>query len=93
MPVDAEQAFESYAVTTAALARRLLEYLAIDNLSVPNGFLDDPPRYPLRTVLDRILHFRVLHQDAITFNVPGRADLFTLYSADSGVLDGGSGDI
>ena len=80
IPVDAEQAFESYAVTTAALARRLLEYLAIDNLSVPNGFLDDPPHYPLRTVLDRILHFRVLHQDAITFNVPGKADLFTLYS-------------
>ena len=80
IPSDAEQTFESYAVTTAALARRLLEYLAIDDLSVPNGFRDDPPDYPLRTILDRILHFRVLHQDAITFNVPGKADLFTLYS-------------
>ena len=47
IPADAEQAFESYAVTTAALARRLLEYLAIDDLSVPNGFRDDPPDYPL----------------------------------------------
>ncbi len=80
IPVDAEGVFEGYAVTTAALARRLLEYLAIDDLSVPNGFRDEPPSYPLRTVLDRILHFRVLHQDAITFNVPGMADLFTLYS-------------
>ena len=80
IPADAERAFESYAVTTAALARRLLEYLAIDDLSVPNGFRDEPPNYLLRTVLDRILHFRVLHQDAITVNVPGKADLFTLYS-------------
>ena len=80
IPADAEQAFESYAVTTAALARRLLEYLAIDDLSVPSGFRDDPPEYPLRTVLDRILHFRVLHQDAMTFAIPGEPDLVTLYS-------------
>lgn len=74
IPADAERSFESYAVTTAALARRLLEYLAIDDLSVPDGFRDEPRSYPLRTILDRILHFRVLHQDAITFNVPGMAD-------------------
>ena len=80
IPADAERAFESYAVTTAALARRLLEYLAIDDLSVPNGFRDNPPDYPLRTVLDRILHFRVLHQDAMTFAIPGEPDLVTLYS-------------
>ena len=80
IPADAERSFESYAVTTAALARQLLEYLAIDDLSVPDGFRDEPPNYPLRMVLDRILHFRVLYQDAITFNVPGMADLFTLYS-------------
>lgn len=80
IPADAEQAFESYAVTTAALARRLLEYLAISDLSVPNGFRDDPPSYPLRTVLSRVLHFRVLHQDAMTFAIPGEPDLVTLYS-------------
>ena len=80
IPPDAEQVFESYAVTTAALARRLLEYLEIDDLRVANGFGDDPPAYPLRTVLDRILHFRVLHQDAMTFAIPGEPDLVTLYS-------------
>ena len=81
IPADAERAlFESYVVTTAALARRLLEYLAIDDLKVPNGFRDEPPNYPLRTVLDRILHFRVLHQDAMTFAIPGEPDLVTLYS-------------
>ena len=80
IPADAEQAFESYTVTTAAVARRLLEYLVIDDLSVPNGFGDDPPEYPLRTVLDRILHFRVLHQDVMTFAIPGEPDLVTLYS-------------
>ena len=80
IPADAEQAFESYTVTTAALARRLLEYLVIDDLSVPNGFGDDPPEYPIRTVLDRILHFRVLHQDVMTFAIPGEPDLVTLYS-------------
>ena len=80
IPADAEQAFESYAVTTAALARRLLEYLAIDDLLVPNGFGGDPPSHELRTVLNRILHFRVLHQDAVTFAVPDEPDLVTLYS-------------
>lgn len=79
-PADAEQVFESYAVTTAAIARRLPEHLAIDDLRISNGLGDDPPDYPLRTVLDRILHFGVFHQDAITFNVPGKSDLFTLYS-------------
>ena len=59
IPTDAERALESNAVTTAVLARRLLEHLAIDDLSVPNGFRDDPPEYPLGTVLDRILHFGV----------------------------------
>ena len=80
IPPDAEQVFESYAVTTAALARQLLEYLEIDDLSVASGLGDDPPAYPLRTVLDRILHFRVLHQDVMTFAIPGEPDLFTLYS-------------
>ena len=80
LPDNAEQMFESYAVTTAALARRLLDYLAIDDLTVPTGFLSDPAKDPLRTVLDRILHFRVLHQDAMTFAIPHEPDLVTLYS-------------
>lgn len=80
IPANAEQAFESYAVTTAALGRRLMEYLKIDDLSVSNGLSGGPPDYPLRTVLDRILHFRVLHQDAMTFAIPHESDLFTLYS-------------
>ena len=80
IPEDAEQVVESRMVTTAALARRLLDYLAIRDLSVRSGFLADAPEYPLRTVLDRILHFRVLHQDMMTFAIPGEPDLVTLYS-------------
>ena len=79
-PAKPEEAFESYAVTTAALARQIIAYLDIDDLAVPNGFNDDPPEYPLREVLNRIIHFRVLHPDAITFNYPGKPDLVTLYS-------------
>ena len=81
LPRDPEQAFESYTVTTAALARQLLDYLEIEDLTVPNsGLGEEPPEYPLRTVLDRILHFRALHQDALTSNIPGKPDLVTLYS-------------
>ncbi len=81
LPSDPRQAFESYAVTTAALARQLLDYLEIEDLTVPNsGLREEPPEYLLRTVLDRILHFRVVHQDAFTFNIPGKPDLVTLYS-------------
>lgn len=79
-PAEPERAFESYAVTTAALARQILDYLGIDDLAVPNGFNDDPPEYPLREVLNRIIHFRVLHPDHLTFNYPGKPDLVTLYS-------------
>ena len=67
-------------VTTAALTRQLLDYLKIDDLAIPNGLKDDPPEYPLRIVLDRILHFRALHQDGLTTNWPGKPDLVTLYS-------------
>ena len=80
LPAEPERAFESYAVTTAALARQIMAYLDIDDLAVPNGFNDDPPEYPLREVLNRIIHFRVLNPDALTFNFPGKPDLVTLYS-------------
>ena len=53
--------FASYAVTTAALARVILEHLNIDDLTVP-----DPVRgrtYKLRTVLDRVMHFRELYPE------------------------------
>ena len=80
LPAEPEQPFESYAVTTAALARQIMAYLHIDDLAVPNGFNDDPPEYPLREVLNRIIHFRVLNPDALTFNFPGRPDLVTLCS-------------
>ncbi|MDE0057910.1 MAG: hypothetical protein OXI22_24375 [Defluviicoccus sp.] len=81
LPSDPEQPLESYMVTTAALARQLLDYLAIEDLTVPNaGLGEKPPAYPLRKVLDRILHFRALHQDGLTSNIPGKPDLVTLYS-------------
>ena len=79
-PEDPEYAFESYAVTTAALARQLLDYLEINDLTIPNSFDDDPPKYPLRKVLGRIIHFTVLYQDAISVGIPGKPDLVTLYS-------------
>lgn len=79
-PTEPERAFESYAVTTAALSRQIVDYLDIDDLAVANGFNDDPSEYPLREILNRIMHFRVLHPDALTFNVPGKPDLVTLYS-------------
>ena len=53
--------FASYAVTTAALARVILEHLNIDDLTVP-----DPVRgrtYKLRTVIDRVMHFRELYPE------------------------------
>ncbi len=54
--------FESYAVTTAALTRRILEYLGIDDLTVPA--MHDRA-YKLKTVLGRIIHFRVSWPESV----------------------------
>ena len=81
-PVEPNAATESYAITTAALARKILDYLNARDLTVPNGFKwrPDSPPYKLGTVLDRIIHFRTFGQDAMSFNHPGKPDLVTLYS-------------
>ena len=54
-PEQPGRSFESYAVTTAALTRTILKYLDIKDLTVPARY-DGP--YDLKTVLDRIIHFR-----------------------------------
>ena len=79
-PVEPNVATQSYAITTAALARKMLDYLNAQDLTLPNGFEPDSPPYKLGTVLDRIIHFRTLGQDAISFNHPTKPDLVTLYS-------------
>ena len=56
-PEQPGRSFESYAVTTAALTRRILEYLGIEDLTVPA--MHDGT-YKLKTILDRIIHFRVM---------------------------------
>ena len=79
-PSEPNAATESYAVTTAALGRRILDYLNAKDLTLPNGLRPEDPPYDLRTVLDRIIHFKVLRQDAMSFDFPGKPDLVTLYS-------------
>ena len=59
------RSLESYAVTTAALARRIVEYLRIYDLTVPAMHEDS---YKLKTVLDAIIHFRVIWPETV---VPG----------------------
>ena len=54
-PLEPRPSFESYAVTTAALTRMILEYLSIDDLTVPA--MHDRT-YKLKTVLDQVIHFR-----------------------------------
>ena len=74
-------AMQSYAVTTAILARRILEYAAINDLFLPDSLSGDQDAYPLKHVLDRIIHFTALHQDMMTLGIPGEeGDLVTLYS-------------
>ena len=81
-PLEPNAATQSYAVTTAVLARKILDYLNAKDLTLPNGFRleEDSPPYKLATVLDRIIHFRTLGQDIISFRHPGKPDLITLYS-------------
>ena len=72
---------QSYAVTTAVLARRILEYAAIDDLLLPATYSGSVEAYRLKDVLGRIIHFTALHQDMMTLGVPGEeGDLVTLYS-------------
>ena len=79
-PAVPDATFESYAVTTAALARKILQYVNADDLLLPNGLNSDDGHYNLMTVLNRIIHFRLLGQDAISFEYPGKPDLVTLFS-------------
>ena len=79
-PAEANQATQSYAVTTAALGRKILDYLNAKDLTLPNGLRPEGQPYKLGTVLDRIIHFKTLGQDAISFDYPGKPDLVTLYS-------------
>ena len=53
--------FASYAVTSAALARVILEYLNIDDLAVPDSVRGGT--YKLKMVLDRIMHFREFYPE------------------------------
>ena len=80
LPVEPDAATQSYAVTTAALARKILGYLNANNLTLPNALEPDTQSYKLRTVLDRIIHFKTLGPDAISFDYPGEPNLVTLYS-------------
>ena len=79
-PAVPDATFESYAVTTAALARKILQYVNANDLFLPNGLNSDNEPYKLMTVLDRIIHFRLLGQDAISFEYPDKPDLVTLFS-------------
>ena len=78
--MEPNAATQSYAVTTAALGRKILDYLNTEDLTLPNGLSPEDPPYKLGTVLDRIIHFKTLGQDAISFDYPGKPDLVTLYS-------------
>ena len=80
LPMESNAATQSYAVTTAALGRKILDYLNAQDLTLPNGLWPQEPAYNLGTVLDRIIHFKTLGQDAISFDYPGKRDLVTLYS-------------
>ena len=80
-PEKPDAAMQSYAVTTAILARRILEYVAINDLFLPAAISGSRAAYPLKDVLDRIIHFTALHQDMMTLGIPGEeGDLVTLYS-------------
>ena len=74
-PEVPDATFESYAVTTAAQARKILQYVNANDLFLPNGLKSDNEPYKLMTVLDRIIHFRLLGQDAIYFEYPDEPDL------------------
>ena len=79
-PEEHSAATQSYAVVTATLARTMLAYLNANDLTIPNGFRTECPEYELLTVLNRIIHFRTLGQDAISYDFPGEPDLITVYS-------------
>ena len=79
-PVLPNAATQSYAVTTAVLARRISDYIGAVDLTLPNGFQPTQRPYNLSTILDRIIHFKSLGQDIISFDHPGKPDLITLYS-------------
>ena len=87
-PVKPDATLQSCALSTAGLARNMLDYLNAEDLTLPNGFRleaeeekDRPPAsYKLRDVLSCILHFRLLDQDDAFSHYRPTFDLITLYS-------------
>ena len=71
-PQELGPSFESYAVTTAALARFILQYVGMDDVTVPARFGRRADR--LKTVLDRIIHFRVLYPENVPLSDKGGMD-------------------
>ena len=74
----------SYAITTAALARNLLDYLNVQDLTLPAATYskEGESTYGLSTVLNRILHFHMLTKQPGSIPYP---DVVILYS-DRGLL-------
>ena len=81
-PLKPDAALQSYALTTAVLARKILDYLEVTDLTLPDGLGPRriPPTQNLRKVLDHIIHFRMLGQDNVSFGYAPIPDLITLYS-------------
>ena len=89
-PVKPDATLQSRALSTAGLARNMLDYLNVnaEDLTLPNGWrpgaktneLRSPDSYKLRDVLNCILHFRMLEQDDAFSRYRPTFDLITLYS-------------
>ena len=90
-PVKPDATLQSCAVTTAGLARNMLDYLNAEDLKLSNGFrleagengFRPPASYKLRDVLSCILHFRLLDQDDTFSRYRPTFDLITLYSKEN----------
>ena len=82
LPDMQSREIQSYALTTAVLTRRILDSLDIKDLTIPSEFYSRGSAYNLRKVVDRIIHYRVLHKDGRTFGLDRwggvKADIVTL---------------
>ena len=76
-PEELSPATESYAVVTATLARAMLTYLHVSDLTLPNGLDPKRSKYDLLKVLNRIIHFSGFGQDTLAL---GKPNLIMVYS-------------
>ena len=80
LPDVRSQNIQSYVLTTAVLARYIVDELGIEDLNVPAQYHPNKQSYPLKTILNSFVHYIVFRPPIWNLEREGSDYVFHLYS-------------